>query len=77
MTQIENKNLKIKGRAYHNLAVGSELDGNLERALEWAIKSNENYQDKNTATYIQDLEHRIAQEQHLRKQILAKSHFFE
>ena len=58
----DNAKAKIKGRACHNLAVGMELGGDLDQALEWASKANENLNDKNSQGYLTELEDRISQQ---------------
>lgn len=45
-------NRKAAGRAAYNMAVASEVSGNLDLALEWATKSWETYGNKKAREYI-------------------------
>lgn len=45
-------NKKAAGRAAYNMAVASEINGNLELALEWATKSYKEYGNKKAREYI-------------------------
>lgn len=49
---------KPKARAYHNMAVWQEYQGQLDTALNWALKADETLSTKNSRTYITDLEAR-------------------
>lgn len=57
--EADHSNKKIKGRACHNMAVGMELEGNLTAAHEWAIKANQNLNDKASRIYLKELEDRL------------------
>jgi hypothetical protein len=67
--EVNNPKAKIKGRACYNLAVGMELKGDLEQALEWASKANQSLNDKNSMKYLRDLEKRKSQETILQAQL--------
>lgn len=56
-----NSKSKIKGRAFYNLAVGEELEGDLQQALAWATKAYENLSDKDSQSYLFELENLISQ----------------
>ncbi len=60
--EVGHPKTKIKGRVCYNLAVGKELGGDLEQALEWASKANESLNDKNSQRYVTELESRINQQ---------------
>ena len=60
--ELNNSKTKIIGRACHNLAVGMELGGDLEQAMEWASKANENLNDKGSQSYLTELESQISQQ---------------
>ncbi|MEO6037794.1 MAG: DUF6340 family protein [Saprospiraceae bacterium] len=51
-------NQKAAGRAAFNMAVASEVNGNLELALEWAQKASTKYGNKKARHYIQVIEQR-------------------
>ncbi len=67
--EVDNPKEKIKGRACHNLAVGMELNGDLVQAIEWAIKANQNFNDKSSLGYLKDLEKRRSQETIVKEQL--------
>jgi hypothetical protein len=54
MTQSDNK--KIKARAEYNLALASELEGDLDEAMEWALKSYNTYYQHQTEIYLKKLD---------------------
>ncbi|NAS13167.1 DUF6340 family protein [Poritiphilus flavus] len=60
---------KVRAMTCYNLAVFSELTGNLEEALSWAYKSDEHQHSKETGEYIETLKLRIAKDQLARKQL--------
>ena len=47
---------KIKSRAEYNLAVASELEGNVDLAIEWGLKSFNTRYDYRTEVYLKKLE---------------------
>ena len=65
---LKNNKAKIRARACHNLAVSSEVQGNLEEALEWAVKAKNNHANKDSELYIAELEYRITKENLLEAQ---------
>lgn len=68
--EVDNLKSKIKGRACFNLAVGHEVQGALEKALEWAVKAHDNLQNKSSETYVKELERRIEQLEVLNSQLV-------
>ena len=54
MAQSDNK--KIKARAEYNLALTSELEGDLDQAIEWALKSYNTYYQHQTELYLKKLD---------------------
>lgn len=58
-----NKDPKIAGRAYYNMAIINEINGNLEKALEWASKSYADYGIKEALQYTRILKNRIRKNQ--------------
>ena len=59
---------KQKGRAAYNLAVASEVKGNLENALSWAQKAAGEYGNGNANAYISILKQRMYDQQRLKEQ---------
>ena len=60
--EVDHAKSKIRGRACHNLAVGMELGGDLEQALNWASKANESLDNKDSQRYLEELRSRISQQ---------------
>lgn len=60
---------KNVGRAYYNLAVASEVDGDLETAYTYAKKSFEVYGNKYAKTYMNILNTRIEDQKKLKEQM--------
>lgn len=54
MAQSDKK--KIKGRAEYNLALLCELDGDLDQAIQWALKSYNTYYQYQTEIYLKKLD---------------------
>ncbi|MBK6994271.1 MAG: hypothetical protein IPH31_04870 [Lewinellaceae bacterium] len=52
MIALSGDNRKAAGRAAFNMAVASEVSGNLDLALEWATKSWNDYGNKKARNYI-------------------------
>lgn len=55
-----NTNPKLAGRAYYNMAIISEINGNLEEALNWAAQSYSDFNIKEGLQYSKILKARIA-----------------
>ncbi len=53
-----NDKRKIAGRACYNMAIISEIDGNLDEAINWARKAYEDYNNRLALRYIRILEDR-------------------
>ena len=56
--ETENPKMKIAGRAAYNMAIISEINGDLDSALGWAQKSYEDYNNKLGIRYVRILENR-------------------
>jgi tetratricopeptide (TPR) repeat protein len=56
--ETENPKMKIAGRAVYNMAIISEINGDLDSALGWAQKSYEDYNNKLGIRYVRILENR-------------------
>jgi len=58
----KSNNRKTAGRACYNMAIISEINGDVDAALAWAQKSYENYRIKLGLDYVNILHHRKADE---------------
>ena len=54
-----NPSGKIAGRACYNMAIISEINGNVDVAIEWARKSYEDYNNKQALDYLDILRYRL------------------
>jgi hypothetical protein len=48
---IDNKNKKIAAKSMFNLALANEMSGNLDAAIDWAVKSFQVFEQKNEIHY--------------------------
>ena len=56
--ETENPKMKIAGRAHYNMAIISEINGNLDDAVSWAQKAYSDYRNKPGLRYVRILENR-------------------
>ena len=68
MSETSNPNLKIAGRACYNMGIISEINGDLDLALEWTRKAYEDYNNRQALRYINILEYRRTSNEILREQ---------
>ena len=66
--ETTNSDSKIAGRAYYNMAIINEINGDLETAVDWASKSYVDYENKEAIKYIKILKHRIRKNSLLKQQ---------
>lgn len=66
--ETDNSSMKIAGRAAYNMAIISEINGDLDGALKWAQKSYEDYNNKLAREYTRILENRLYKNEILAKQ---------
>ncbi|MFN5208350.1 MAG: DUF6340 family protein [Bacteroidota bacterium] len=66
--EILNKEEVIAGRAYYNLAVACEREGNLDLAIEYATQANQRYHLRRASTYLSLLHQRVNNRLRLRHQ---------
>jgi hypothetical protein len=66
--ELQNPKMKIASRATYNMAIISEINGDLEGALKWAQKSYEDYNNKLGREYVRILENRRYKNQVLAEQ---------
>ena len=67
--ELSNPKRKIAGRACYNMAIINEINGDFEKAIEWASKAYTDYKDKNALKYINLLKYRIAEKAELESQL--------
>ncbi|HEX2970375.1 MAG TPA: DUF6340 family protein [Bacteroidales bacterium] len=58
LKETENPKMKVAGRAFYNMAIISEINGDLDSALNYARKSYEDYNNKLGIRYVHILENR-------------------
>jgi hypothetical protein len=58
--ETSNPKRKVAGRANYNMAIINEINGQLEDALTWAMKSYEDYNIKLAREYVRILKNRMA-----------------
>jgi len=56
--ETENPKMKIAGRAHYNMAIISEINGNLDDAVAWAQKAYSDFRNKEGLRYVRILENR-------------------
>jgi hypothetical protein len=66
--ETTNPKRKVAGRATYNMAIISEINGDLDSALAWAQKSWEYYKIRPALKYVNILENRIVKTDILREQ---------
>jgi hypothetical protein len=68
LEETNNGKRKVAGRACYNMAIISEINGNLNEAIQWAQKAYENYNNKLALHYVRVLENRKLDNQILEQQ---------
>jgi hypothetical protein len=63
-----NPKMKIAGRAVYNMAIISEINGDLDEALKWARKAWGDYNVKQALDYVRILENRLYKNDVLKEQ---------
>ncbi|MFZ2286274.1 MAG: DUF6340 family protein [Bacteroidales bacterium] len=66
--ETENPKMKIAGRAHYNMAIISEINGNIDDAIAWAQKAYSDYRNRPGLRYVRILENRKYNEEVLRYQ---------
>ncbi len=67
--ELSNPDGKIAGRAFYNMAIINEINGDLEKAMEFASKSYTDYNTKDALRYINILKYRLAEKRELNRQL--------
>lgn len=63
---------KIAGRAHYNMAISSEINGDLDKALDYASRSYSDYRNNEALRYLDILRYRQRQKRELNRQQLSK-----
>lgn len=66
---VNSGDAKIAGYACYNMALAEEMEGNLEKALEWARKSYTKYNNKKGRYYANVLQQRLYDQERLDQQM--------
>lgn len=67
--EVNNSKAKVAGRAYYNMAIINEINGDLGKAVEWASKSYSDYNNKEALDYLKILKQRIERNRELEMQV--------
>lgn len=60
--ELDNPKRKIAGRAHYNMAIISEINGDLDAAIDWASKAYTDYKNKEALDYLKILKRRVNNE---------------
>ncbi|MEA3451273.1 MAG: DUF6340 family protein, partial [Bacteroidota bacterium] len=66
--EINNPKSKIAGRAYYNMAIINEINGDVDKAIEWSEKSYTLFNNKKALKYLRILKNRKLRMQELKRQ---------
>lgn len=66
--ETNNPKRKVAGRAFYNMAIINEINGNLDEAVRNAQKSYTDYNNKKALYYLNILKYRINQQNELKRQ---------
>lgn len=66
--ETDNAKAKIAGRACYNMAIISEINGDLPMAIKWAQQAYENYNNKLALQYVNILKNRMVNDEILAEQ---------
>lgn len=67
--ELSSSNEKVAGRAYYNMAISNEINGDLDKAIAFASKSYTDYRTNIALDYINVLRYRVRQNQLLNSQL--------
>ena len=67
--ELSNPDGKIAGRACYNMAIINEINGDLDKAMEFASKSYTDYNTRDALRYINILKYRLAEKRKLNSQL--------
>ncbi len=66
--EINNPKRRIAGRAYYNMAIINEINGDIDAAIDWAEKSYTLFNNKKALRYLNILKNRKARIEELKRQ---------
>ncbi len=66
--ELQHPDAKIAGRANYNMAISNEINGDLDKALEFASRAYTDYALRDALGYINILRNRMVQQDRLREQ---------
>ena len=67
--EVSNSDSEIAGRACYNMAIINEINGDLNKAVEWAQRSYTDHEIKEALRYIKILRYRQSQQRELNRQL--------
>ncbi len=67
--ELDHPSRKVAGRACYNMAIINEINGDLEKAIEWASRSYTDYKNKEALRYMRMLNFRVAEQAELDRQL--------
>ncbi len=67
--ELNHPKRKIAGRAHYNMAIISEINGELDEAIEWASRSYADFRTKEALHYIRLLNSRVVEQAELERQL--------
>lgn len=67
--ELNNPDFKIRGRANYNMAISSEIDGDLDLAVQYASAAYTDYKNKLALDYVNILKYRQQQNDILKQQL--------
>jgi len=67
--ELTHSNQRIAGRAHYNMAIGQEIKGDLEQAIQFASKSYTDYNINRALDYLNVLRYRVQQNSVLEQQL--------
>ena len=67
--EVSHPDPKVAGRACYNMAISSEINGDLEKAIQWATRSYVDYRIKDALHYLNTLKYRARQNEVLNDQL--------
>jgi len=67
--ETEHPDQKVAGRACYNMAISNEINGDLDKAIQWASKSYTDYNNNYALSYLNTLKYRARQKEVLNQQM--------
>ncbi|MGB5371341.1 MAG: DUF6340 family protein [Flavobacteriaceae bacterium] len=66
---LDHPKSKVAGRAYYNMAISNEINGDLEKAMDLASRSYSDYNNRVALRYLNQLRYRMAEKAELHRQL--------